>query len=577
MAFRKTAKALVQHPGIHAPEWTRWRQQLQRQGHTRVASTLNLADQASEILGERFDPSKYLLTHVTIVSSVDTEPVTNVKLGSVEEGGKTVLRKFADYHITPTTEQFINNNNDAFSRGVLLKSYRTFVGGHNWLEHVQLVEQSKGRLLDAVARDIGPSVYVDLLVATHRKHAELIQKIESGELTTLSMGCSCTHTTCTKCGNVAYDEVQLCDCVRYAKGNKFFDTTGMQRRIAELCGHESEEPTGGVNFIEASWVEVPAFTGAVMRSIIEPAKLSPKSLKQMKAVLESAPKEWVKDQPQKAAKLDKSAYIMADAVGDLEPQEGEVVSRVRKTPGIQASSGSWQDAKKTVESYRLPTLRDLTSGTREERGTPMLATNRTRAADLQARATRLARIEAGKAALRKVGFSEHELERMVWAEDDFDFGDEPTDGAPAEAPGESTEEDELGDLVKETGKEVLKRVKKQLKDQITPKDIEPSLEEGTPSTSNNVIKDGSRRQYLAGLGAIVAISKSSHELLDNVFRYHEACGRPISKRLHRAASMAVASTEPFSKACVRALGRKPSEGDLKTIVRLGRLLALRTP
>lgn len=221
------------------------------------------------------------------------------------------------------------------------------------------------------------------------------------------------------------------------------------------------------------------------------------------------------------------------------------------------------------------------------------------------------------------------------------------DEAPAEdaAPAEEapTDEGDLGDLVKETENEVLKRVKKQIKEKITPKPVLPSLEEGSPSTSNNVIKDGSKAQthitfgpkskdlyevfrdgihvgtlvqrgglwrsdiqgyrsieaarlsilqlnvrdqlsksskqagqYLAGLGTIVAISKSSHELLDNVFRYHEACGRPISKRLYRAASQAVASSQQtFSKACVRALGRKPSEGDLKTIIRLGRLLALR--
>jgi len=535
MAFRKTAKALVQHPGIHAPEWVMYRQQLQRQGRMRQASTINLAEQASEILGERFDPSKYLLTHVTIVSSVDTEPVANVKLGSVEEGGRTVNRKFGDYHITPATEQFINNNNDAFSRGVLLKSYRTFVGGHNWLEHVQLVEQSKGRLLDAVARDIGPSVYVDLLVATHRKHAELIRKIESNELTTLSMGCSCTQTGCTKCGNVAYDEVQLCDCIRYSKGNKYFDSMGQQRRIAELCGHESEDPTGGVNFIEASWVEVPAFTGAVMRSIIEPAKLSPKSLKQMQAVLESTPKEWAKDQPQKAAKQNPPL------------QEGRVVGRVRPIAGVKVSRAAQDLIDIGFPAKMVSRLVSVKEASGELTANVRLETLRARLAHIQ----RLA--------------------------EEFDFGDgSPAEDAPAEeAPGEP-EEDGLGDLVKDTEKEVLKRVKKQLKDQITPKQVEPSLEEGTPSTSNNVIKDGAR-QYLAGLGAIVAISKSSHELLDNVFRYHEACGRPISKRLHRAASMAVASSQPFSKACVRALGRQPSEGELRTIIRLGRLLNLRTP
>jgi len=944
MAFRKTAKALVQHPGIHAPQWAQWRQQLQRQGHTRVASSLNLADQASEILGERFDPSKYILSHATIVASVDTEEVPNVKLGSVEEVGQTITRKFADYHVTAESEPYINNNCfvpgtlvtmvdgtvkvieevrvgdqvlthlgrsrvvlrtmsrqideeileikprgttdriyatgehpffvfrrnmcpacgkpccaeakyntrcvthligkfycsracwykhkapvaellalkrgefveakslttsdfvatpqvreevsipmslaqarlvglfaaegyynlheqspkgyervgvswafhederetlakmvcelmqqefgvecfirthsgdrgihvttntnrsmveffstwvkgkgsttkylhgdllrassllqleilrgwyegdgcfhtvpvgknldgritatsasrslanqmkmmldrlgiashltreecegrsrliiegevqivndpkkpptvswtvacglasvgelvqttkheaahdalmeikgsvqmpaalrfvngyrlqiiekirkidytgpvynleveednsylvndvavhncDSFPRDVLLKSYRTFVGGDSYLEHVQVKELSKGRILDAVARDIGPSVYVDILVANHRKHTELCERILSGKLNTLSMGCSTVSTTCTKCGNVAADEVNLCTHIRYEKGNYFYDPRGQRRKVAEICGHASYGDTGGVNFIEASWVEVPAFTGAVMRNIIEPAKLSPKSLKQMKAVLESPPKEWVKDEPQK------TAFMMPNQVGEIPPQEGHVVARVPKRPGVTVSASG--------EIYTHAHLEEL-----------------------QARVAHLQRLA-----------------------EEFDFGgdDEPAEEeAPAE---EAPAEDGLGDLVKETESEVLKRVKKQIKEKITPKPIEPSVEEGSPSTSNNIIKDGAR-QYMAGLGAIVAISKTSHELLDNVFRYHEACGRPISKRLYRAASQAVAFPQhPFSKACVRALGRKPTEGDLKTIIRLGHLLALRS-
>ena len=43
---------------------------------------------------------------------------------------------------------------------------------------------------------------------------------------------------------------------------------GRKHKIAELCGDESLDPTGGVQFIEASWVEIPAFKGAVARNIL---------------------------------------------------------------------------------------------------------------------------------------------------------------------------------------------------------------------------------------------------------------------------------------------------------------------
>lgn len=80
--------------------------------------------------------------------------------------------------------------------------------------------------------------------------------------------CQVSYTQCSKCGNVAEDETQLCSHVRFQKRNNFLDPLGKQRIIAELCGHWSEP--GSVKFIEASWVANPAFTGAVLRNILTP-------------------------------------------------------------------------------------------------------------------------------------------------------------------------------------------------------------------------------------------------------------------------------------------------------------------
>ena len=138
---------------------------------------------------------------------------------------------------------------------------------HN-CEHIQIPELSKGKIIDAAARDIGDSVYVDILVATDRKHKDLIEAIGSGTLSTLSMGCQVSHTQCTQCGNVAEDESQLCRHIRYFKGQTFLDPKGHRRKVAELCGHYLD--TNSVRFIEASWVAHPAFSGAVLRSILDP-------------------------------------------------------------------------------------------------------------------------------------------------------------------------------------------------------------------------------------------------------------------------------------------------------------------
>jgi len=294
MAFLKTARAVVVHPSVSPATWSGLRKTAS------VTPAKSVSAQAQEILGGPLDPARYLISHCTIVASVDIKPVPGVKTGKIKIGSNTVDRRWSEYFVTPNTDQFINNNHDAFPRDVLLKSYRSFVGAQNYLEHVQIEEQSKGRVIDAVARDIGDSIYVDILVATDRKHASLVQQIENGTLTTLSMGCICDATQCTKCGNVGVDETQLCDHIKYEKGNYFIDDQGNRRRVAEICGHTSMNETGGVRFIEASWVAVPAFPGAVMRNILNPMDAIGAKAQE---ILSSPPPQWDSVGTKKAASI----------------------------------------------------------------------------------------------------------------------------------------------------------------------------------------------------------------------------------------------------------------------------------
>ncbi len=285
MAFSKYAKAQVVTPQLHGLEWDRIRV---ASGQKRLDSSLK--KKAEELLGEPFTPDRFLLTHATIVCSVDAVSVPNVKTGSIEEEGQSINRKYADYRVTSETDKYINNNLDCWSRGVIKKSYKTFVGAHNFVEHVQVEELSKGRIIDAVMRDIGESIYVDILVATDRKHEDLVRQILSGEMNGMSMGCSVDFTICTKCGHVAADEPQMCRHVKYEKGNVFFDENGNKHRVAELCGHETTGETGGVTFIEASWVAVPAFKGAVARNTLE---IPSSDANPQDAKLNEVPSQWL--------------------------------------------------------------------------------------------------------------------------------------------------------------------------------------------------------------------------------------------------------------------------------------------
>jgi len=263
MAFSKIGKAALVKPGINADEWCGIRQAAMGGGGAKVAAEMR----AAKVTLDQVDPSRFLLSHCTIIASVDTDSVPGSSLGKQMVNGFQIDRKYPDYYIKPNTSKFINNNNDAWERKLLLACYKTFIGGENYVEHIQIPEMSKGKILDAAARNIGDSVYVDILVATDRKHKPLVSAITSGQLGTLSMGCSVNFTICSKCGNVAEDETQLCSDIRYFKGSDFIDEMGVTRKIAELCGHIDAEP-GSVGFIEGSWVANPAFKGAVIRNIL---------------------------------------------------------------------------------------------------------------------------------------------------------------------------------------------------------------------------------------------------------------------------------------------------------------------
>lgn len=346
---------------------------------------------------------------------------------------------------------------------------------HN-CEHVQIESLSKGRIIDAVARDIGPSIYIDILIATDRKHTDLIEAIESGRMSTLSMGCSIAFSVCNKCGNVAVDETEMCSHIKYLKGNKFFDEMGVQRTVLELCGHASD--SGSVTFIEASWVETPAFEGAVLRNVLEPRMLPSNLRKRAEYILSQPPEEW---------------------------------------------SGK------------------NTTGKRK------------------------------KAALE------------ITAEPDFsDFN--PSDdgsGDSAEAPAPAApakEKAPFEDLETDISQYVVDKVRKNLK-----KDLEDSQKDSTGSLlhpDDNLVKQAHLVKYASGLRALIATSKSDIDLVDRVAAYNQTMGIQIPIDIYRASvrvggSGRYRTAQDFVTACRHSLGRNPTTSEINQLIRLGKLLSIR--
>lgn len=251
MAIRKTSSASVVRPQVDPKFW--------------IGRTANPRKKvASEVLSA-YDSTKWLLSHVTIMASVDTEFESN-----------TDPKK--NWRIIPEHSQFVNNNGDAWERNLLARTYGSFLGANNYVEHVQQTALAKGKVIDVALREVNlgtrpngsplTTLYVDILIATSWEHADLCNKILSGEFNAVSMGCSCKYTICSRCGNVAHDETELCEHVRFFRRQMFYDVDGTQRIIAELCG--SADDPSSVTFVDASWVRNPAFPGAVLRSIINP-------------------------------------------------------------------------------------------------------------------------------------------------------------------------------------------------------------------------------------------------------------------------------------------------------------------
>ena len=264
MAVKRYARAIVERRGIQFDEWM---EELREQNEGAVPK--DFIHRTAKTILRKCDPKQYLLSHATIVASVDTYAPKGVKTGRLMNRGCQVDVRWPEFRIKPECHSIINNNGDAWERSLLLSTYRTFIGAHNYLEHIQLPELSKGFLVDAIARDLGKSCYIDILVATDRKHNQLVSDILSGAITGLSMGCISLFTTCSKCGNIAADDAQLCPCVLYdGKLSKFTDEAGQEQVLAELIGHVSVPNSN--QFIEASWVRNPAFRGAVRRNILNP-------------------------------------------------------------------------------------------------------------------------------------------------------------------------------------------------------------------------------------------------------------------------------------------------------------------
>lgn len=196
----------------------------------KLAATYGRCEQSLNKIKEFFDNKCYV------------EEIVKISYGDVTKVYDVVNSETSSY----VSDGFVSHN--CWLNQVLLESYKSFIWAENYLEHLQLTTLSKGKILDAVAwvvrehepgrKELLPTVFIDILVATNRKkHPELVQKIQSGKLSGLSMGCQITHSQCSRCGEIFEEgEDEQCIHLKEQLGQYFRDEKGRKHRVAELCG-----------------------------------------------------------------------------------------------------------------------------------------------------------------------------------------------------------------------------------------------------------------------------------------------------------------------------------------------------
>ena len=231
-----------------------------RQITTCSRGNIRVAYRQLEVDWKKFNQEDFLFAHVTILASC-----------KVEDNG---------YRIVQPCDELVNANGNAWTNEVIQHCYKTFIGGEVYLNHVQIPSLSKGKILDAVLRPVvhkgkngkeAEVFYCDLLTATSRKHEELVEKIQSGKLNTLSMGTVASVCQCSICGKIIGDDDSNCKHLNNQLG-QYVNVDGRDYRCAELIGaidpKTGEYISDSCHFIEASWVDHPAFAGAVVNELL---------------------------------------------------------------------------------------------------------------------------------------------------------------------------------------------------------------------------------------------------------------------------------------------------------------------
>jgi hypothetical protein len=172
-----------------------------------------------------------------------------------------------------------NGNADYFPKKEIEAAYHTFVGKGIYLDHnASSVMYSVGKIIDAFPT-IDPENKewsISCLAKIDRKlHPEIARKVETGELNTVSMGCSCGESKCSVCGTILRTDDDP-KCAHLSPGKLMHDFEAEidlpEYGIYKGQPVKSFAINSQINFNELSLVGVPAWPRAFVTTILSNLK-----------------------------------------------------------------------------------------------------------------------------------------------------------------------------------------------------------------------------------------------------------------------------------------------------------------
>lgn len=168
-----------------------------------------------------------------------------------------------------------NGNGDGFPKGELKKSYKSFEGRGIYLNHdSDSLLKSVGTILSAEYLEDPETgaAEIQILGRIDRKlHPEIARMIETGELNSTSMGCSCDESICSVCGTTLHSDAdeKCAHLSPFGLNKKYIAEVDMP----EYGIHKGAEVVAGsinkgITFNEDSLVNVPADPTAKVSQIL---------------------------------------------------------------------------------------------------------------------------------------------------------------------------------------------------------------------------------------------------------------------------------------------------------------------